>query len=221
MAIAVTNDWKSYVAPATDTTKTTNSAMGKDDFLKLLFTQLKYQDPQNPVDDREFAAQLAQFSSLEQMTNMSTSLNELKAVMENQGKFSLLQAVGKTARAAGDGLVADSTGNMKGILSLAADATSVKVTVTDGAGTPLRAVNLGAVKAGESVFSWDGTLEGGYKAPAGQYRFFVEAADSAGNAVSSTTYTEGTVTGVTLGADPTATIGNFPIPFTKITEIKG
>jgi len=220
MTIAVTNDWKSYVAPATDTKKTTNGAMGKDDFLKLLFTQLKYQDPQNPVDDREFAAQLAQFSSLEQMTNMSASLSELKTVMEQQGKFSLLQAVGKTARAAGDGLVADATGHMNGILSLASAATSVKVNVTDGGGTPLRTIDLGAKGAGESTFTWDGTLEGGYKAPPGQYHFFVEAADSAGNAVTSTTYTEGTVTGVSLGTDPTATIGNFLIPFTKIIEMK-
>lgn len=220
MTIAVTNDWKSYVPPVTTTTKAANGAMGKDDFLKLLFTQLKYQDPQNPVDDREFAAQLAQFSSLEQMTNLNTSFGQIKAALEQQGKFSLLQAVGKTARAAGDGLVADATGNMNGVFSLGAAATSVKVSVTDGGGTPLRTINLGAAKAGESIFTWDGTLDGGYKAPAGQYRFFVEAADSAGNAVPSTTWMEGTVTGVSLGADPTATIGKFAVPFTKITELK-
>lgn len=220
MTLQVTNDWKSYVAPATDAAKKNGGAVGKDDFLKLLFTQLKYQDPQNPVDDREFASQLAQFSSLEQMTNMSASLDKLKTAMEQQGKFSLLQAVGKTARAASDGLVADASGNLKGIFSLGADATSVKVTVTDGGGTPLRVYNLGAKKAGESAFAWDGTLEGGVKVPAGQYRFIVEASDSTGSAVSSTTYTEGIVTGVRLDSDPTATIGYFSIPFSKIKELK-
>jgi flagellar basal-body rod modification protein FlgD len=194
--------------------------MGKDDFLKLLFTQLKYQDPQNPVDDREFAAQLAQFSSLEQMTNLNTSFGQIKAALEQQGKFSLLQAVGKTARADGDGLVADATGNMNGVFSLGSAATTVKVTVTDGGGTPLRTINLGATRAGESTFSWDGTVEGGMRVPAGQYRFFVEAADGAGTAVPSTTWTEGTVTGVSLDADPTAIIGNFSIPFTKIRQLK-
>ncbi|GAB4233408.1 MAG: flagellar hook assembly protein FlgD [Deltaproteobacteria bacterium] len=221
MAIAVTNDWKRYVAPAAGKTKAGNGAMGKDDFLKLLFTQLKYQDPQNPVDDREFAAQLAQFSSLEQMTNMGASLGELKTVMEQQGKFSLLQAVGKTARAEGNGLVADAAGNRNGVFSLAADAASVKITVTDDGGTPVRTLNLGAAKAGDALFSWDGTLEGGYKAPAGRYRFLVEAADGAGNAVSSATWMEGTVSGVTLDADPLAAIGEFEVPFTRIRMLKG
>ncbi len=220
MALAVTNDWKSYVAPASGTKTSAGGAMGKDDFLKLLFTQLKYQDPQNPVDDREFAAQLAQFSSLEQMTNLNTSFGEIRNALEQQGRFSLLQAVGKTARAQGDGLVADAAGNRNGIFSLSADAASVKITITDGNGTPLRVLNLGAAKAGETVFSWDGTLEGGYKAPAGQYRFMVDAADSAGQAVSSATSMEGTVTGVTLDADPAATIGEFQVPFGRITMVK-
>jgi flagellar basal-body rod modification protein FlgD len=220
MTSAVTNDWKSYVTPVADTKKAANGAMGKDDFLKLLFTQLKYQDPQNPVDDREFAAQLAQFSSLEQMTNLNTSFGAIKSTLEQQGRFSLLQAVGKTARANGDGLVSDATGTMNGIFSLESAATSVKITVTDGGGTPLRTINIGAKGSGENTFTWDGTLEGGMKVPAGQYRFFVDATDSAGNGVSSATSMEGTVTGVTLDADPKAIIGNFSIPFKEIQQIK-
>jgi flagellar basal-body rod modification protein FlgD len=54
--------------------------MGKDDFLKLLVTQLKHQDPLKPMEDKEFIAQMAQFSALEQMQNMSTSFNKMVAM---------------------------------------------------------------------------------------------------------------------------------------------
>lgn len=55
------------------TTRTTKDTLGKDDFLKLLVTQLRFQDPMQPMDDKEFIGQMAQFSSLEQMQNMSAS----------------------------------------------------------------------------------------------------------------------------------------------------
>ena len=221
MAIAVTNDWKSYTAPAADAKKAANGAMGKDDFLKLLFTQLKYQDPQNPVDDREFAAQLAQFSSLEQMTNLNTSFSQIKTVLEQQGRFNLLQAVGKTARAVGDNLVPAADGTWKGVFSLDGAAGASTVTVYNGNGIPIRTMNTGALPSGENAIVWDGTLEGGIRAPSGQYHFGIQATGVDGNPVTPTTYVEGIVSGITLDDNPTVYIGNIPIPFSNIRMLKG
>lgn len=201
--------------------KTGTSAMGKDDFLKLLFTQLKYQDPQNPVDDREFAAQLAQFSSLEQMTNLNSSFNDLKSVMESQSKFGVLAAVGKTARVEGDALVQSADGSYTGLFSIDANAAGVSVAVTDANGNPVRVLTLGAKAAGEYAFAWDGTLANGSKAPAGLYRFAVSALDEQGKDIIPTQYVEGTITGVSLEGTPQAYIGEYGVPFDQIKLLKG
>ena len=73
--------------------------MGKDDFLKLLITQLKYQDPLEPTDNKDFITQMAQFSSLEQMTNMSSSFEKLAGLQESTlREFSVGQAINLIGR---------------------------------------------------------------------------------------------------------------------------
>lgn len=73
--------------------RTASQELGKDDFLKLLLTQLSHQDPTTPMDNNQFIAQMAQFSSLEQMNNMSNGFTKLASLMNNSDAYSTL---GKT-----------------------------------------------------------------------------------------------------------------------------
>lgn len=88
--VSSNNQWN-YVANSSTTPKTTgNSTLGKDQFLKILITQLQNQDPMQPMEDKEFIAQMAQFSSVEQLMNISTQLTAL-----NQSLGSVSGLIGK------------------------------------------------------------------------------------------------------------------------------
>ena len=87
------------IPSAGSTTVTTPASaqqpLGKEDFLKLLVAQLSAQDPLNPMDSREFTAQLAQFSALEQMTNVNSTLEELVTAQQAMGNSSMISLIGK------------------------------------------------------------------------------------------------------------------------------
>ncbi|MDD2421126.1 MAG: flagellar hook capping FlgD N-terminal domain-containing protein [Heliobacteriaceae bacterium] len=84
MATAVVNSGPTYQATGTkpEAKAAGRQTLGKDDFLKLLVTQLRFQDPLKPMEDKEFIAQMAQFSALEQMSNMTAGLDALKESQE-------------------------------------------------------------------------------------------------------------------------------------------
>lgn len=218
--IAIPDNLTAYVPPASGMKKANGAILGKDDFLKLLVTQLRYQDPESPVDNKDLTAQLAQFSSLEQMQQISQGFNSLKSILEEQGKFSLLGAVGMTATAPGNAILSDANGYY-GLFDLKGTSSATSVTIADVSGKVVRTLDLGRLPAGENRFSWDGMTSGGGAAPAGTYRFSVNAVGESGAPVYSTPYVEGTVTGVSLGETPVAYIGDIPVPFSTIDKWKG
>src|SRR5947207_10122264 len=80
---------------------TSGPSLGKQDFLKLLITQLRYQDPLNPLDQNQFLAQTAQFSSLESLQNIGTQLTDLKNMAQGQSLTQSASLLGKSATAMG------------------------------------------------------------------------------------------------------------------------
>lgn len=190
----------------TTTTSTSNSSstaltggvtMGKEDFLKLLTTQLRYQDPLSPQDPKDFVAQLSQFSSLEQLINLNTTMGNLGTSMTNlQGAQQMTQGLsllGKTVKAQGNIFQVSSgaAGDMSYVLGSAAS--SVKASIYDSSGKLVRTMDLGGKNAGENQISWDGKDNSGNKVADGTYSFQVNALDAKGNTVSTAALVTGKV----------------------------
>ena len=85
---------------ASSTTSSSTSGLGMDAFLQLLVTQLQYQDPLDPMDDKEFVAELAQFSSLEQLTEINSGIEGLSTLTQEQQMIGAVNFIGKTIDAA-------------------------------------------------------------------------------------------------------------------------
>ena len=97
----------------TSTVTTSNSSLGKDEFLKILITQVQNQDPLNPVDDKEFISQMATFSSLEQMMNMNKTMTQF---VENQDPFtSYVDWLGKEVSWTDGQSTTDKTGTVSSV----------------------------------------------------------------------------------------------------------
>ncbi|MCT2344021.1 flagellar hook assembly protein FlgD [Niallia taxi] len=118
------------------TAKTGNSSLGKDEFLKILITQLQNQDPSNPMEDKDFIAQMATFSSLEQMTNMNTTMSNFISLQTQSNLISYGQFVGKevawTKAETGDNGETSITSGTGKVASIAYKGTDVEFTLEDG-----------------------------------------------------------------------------------------
>jgi flagellar basal-body rod modification protein FlgD len=171
--------------------------MNKDDFLKLLVTQLQYQDPMSPEDPKDFVAQLAQFSSLEQQINSNTNLENLSKVIQNlQQSQNMAQGVsllGKTVKGAGNQLTVVGGKALDASYNLPQAAKQVVVGVFDSTGQQVATLNLGAQGAGTRTLSWDGRNSQGKQVADGIYSYQVAAQDSSGKAIQVENYFTGTV----------------------------
>jgi flagellar basal-body rod modification protein FlgD len=173
-----------------------SNILGKDDFLTLLVTQLQHQDPLNPQDSTEFTAQLAQFSSLEQLGNVNDNLEYLKLAVASANNTAAVSLIGKEIIAAGNTVQLIDGNGVDCNFELAGETSAVAVNIYDGYGNFIRTFDGGALSAGAHTLKWDGKDGEGNSVPAGDYTFEVLAVDFNDQMVNATTFTTGKVTGV-------------------------
>ncbi len=169
-----------------------STTLGQEDFMELLLKELSYQDPMNPMDNKEFTAQMTQFASLESLSGINDTLNEVLASQHSMQNATVANLIGKSVQVDGD------TTNLNGTADigyeLADDAATVNITVRDGEGSIVRLEKLGANEAGSYSYIWDGKDDLGNQLPNGNYTFEVEALDRTGEPVEKITKSTGKVT---------------------------
>ena len=140
----------------------------QDRFLKLLTTQLKNQDPLNPLDNAQMTSQLAQISTVDGITKLNATLQGLVSSSARSQTLQAASLVGHRVLVPGSGLSL-SQGLAVGGLELAGPADSVVATIEDANGLTLRTLDLGAQASGTHTFSWDGKSDSGAAAADGSY----------------------------------------------------
>jgi flagellar basal-body rod modification protein FlgD len=194
------------------------SVLDRDAFLRLLVTQLRYQNPINPLSNEEFISQTAQFSSLEQLQNLSESLNTLTELQRSSSGMELLNLVGKhvVAESSAFSMSGGSPVNLN--YSLSADA-NVTITIYSNDGVPVRTMDVGSQSRGDHSFVWNGLSDRGVRMPDGNYTYLVSAMDDNGNDVGVSENISGIVSSVMLGGEPRISIGGLYIPIQALKQV--
>lgn len=174
-----------------------HNKMGKDEFLKLLTVQLKHQDPMNPMDQKQFAADLAQFSSLEQLSNMNAKMDGMNKNAPAESKFYAASFLGKTAMTKGTTITFDGEQTKTDIpFVLPNNAKQLIVRIFDEKGQLARQIEMENISKGQQVITWDGMSNDGNPATKGNYNIQVHAWDQNLQPFKAETMGSGMVTGV-------------------------
>jgi flagellar basal-body rod modification protein FlgD len=168
----------SSAARGTTTASSGALVLGKDDFLKLLITQLRHQDPLNPLDQNQFIAQTTQFAALEELQGIGRRIDALQTTSTNASLTQAAGLLGKTAKIASGQVVFDGFSPVDVPLVLEGVG-RVVVDVLDGQGRPLRTLAAEPPAPGASAVTWEGKDDAGRALIAGTYGYRVRASGDA------------------------------------------
>ena len=160
-------------ARSADELNTRSTELSQQDFFALLTTQLAQQDPFKPLDNTEFVAQMAQFSSLESLQAMQDSFSDLASAMTSNQALQASALVGRTVLVPSNIASFDGTSEVQGMAALSSPATNAVLRIEDESGQLIRTIQLGDLEQGPNEFSWDGNDENGFAVVPGFYKISV------------------------------------------------
>jgi len=173
------------------------ASLTQEDFLNLLVTQMQFQDPMNPLDNYQMAAQLAQLGTIEGINTLTQSIDVMNAYQAATAHLQVVGLIGKKVEAVGNSLTLNQGNPAEGSYQLSR-AGRVTIDVYDSNGNLVKTLEEGMKDTTKQKFSWDGLNQSGQRVPDGTYSFKVRALDSRGDPISVSTGMMGVVTGISF-----------------------
>lgn len=201
--------------------KKNKNELGKDDFMKLMSAQLKHQDPMSPLKNEQMAAQLAQFSALEQMVNVNTNLEKMAAGQKPQENVLAASLIGKKIMTDSSRFKFEKGTQPEVKFELPNDAESVVISMVDAKGEVVKNFELANMAKGPQAIRWDGKNDKNLEVAPGEYSYKVSANAPGGAPMQINMSTAGLVTGVSFeGGKALLMVEGRKIPMEAVGRIE-
>ncbi len=213
----------SSAAPVTPTVADARDQLDQADFLRLLTTQLKNQDPMNPADNNAFIAQMAQFAQVSGLSRIEAALGDLGARFDDSRLSAATGYIGKSVLVDATRAQPDAQGALSGAVDVPQPVDTLTLRLRNDTGALIRDIDLGPQTKGRVAFAWDGRDQSGQPAGQAPVRIEIEAR-TANGPVALTPQVHARVTAISLGAagQPAALqlAGLGSVPLSAIHEIR-
>jgi flagellar basal-body rod modification protein FlgD len=189
----------------------------------MFTTELQYQDPTNPLESYELAAQLAQFSTVSVLTEVNNNIKAQESYLSSLNNALMVDLIGKEVTASSSTVQVADGKPQDAAYTLGSAASSVTVNIYDANGALVRRMDMGELESGNHSLNWDGLDDSGDMVKDGQYTIEIEATDMDGNTVEASTTVTDKVYSVQLDDSTTYLIlggsDGVPVSISSITEV--
>jgi flagellar basal-body rod modification protein FlgD len=187
--------------------------LDKDDFMRIMISQMKNQDPTQPFKAEQMAQELAQFTTVEQLHNMSTTLNKMTTQNQPLERLAMTNLIGKTITVDKDRFPHTEGSNEYLSFNMPKEAGTVSLSIVSETGEVVFQKDMGPMKAGPQSYTWDGKKATTLPAKAGNYIMRIDAKDPMGSAIEVSSQAKARVVGVSFdSSEPVLLIGNIANP---------
>ena len=195
------------------------SKLGKDDFMNLLLTEMKYQDPTSPMDTEKILAQTSQLATLESSENTNTALESLAKSLSSSRQFGTIAAIGKTADLGNDSIAHDESSSSNFEIFFPDNINSGIVEISNSLGEVVKTIDIDANPTGVYQFNWDGSNFAGEYAESGIYHINAKYTNDKGESKEAKLGAYPIESVKFDGGDTLVKLGSSYVPLSKVKEV--